>query len=206
MQNPGATFHFVPDRSPVQRYAGWAFVGLIHVVLIYALVTGLAVRIVQQVPKALEAHMIETRPQTPHETLPVPAKPTLATPDTDTIPPPQIEIATPPANAIAAKTAEAPPAPDMAASARGTTHTIPPYPPMARRLGHQGVVQLRLTITPDGRVAQAEIVKSSGWPELDQEAAEWVRAHWRYKPAVQAGVLVASVAMAAVKFDLRAAD
>lgn len=76
------------------------------------------------------------------------------------------------------------PTPDGAASAVGSTHTIPPYPAVARRLGQQGVVALQLMISPSGEVTAVDIVQSSGFPELDQTAAAWVKARWKYKPAV----------------------
>lgn len=82
------------------------------------------------------------------------------------------------------------------------THTIPPYPPIGTRLGHEGNVMLRVVIDPFGNVAQAQVIRSSGFPELDQAAAAWVRGHWRYVPASRNGVSVASTADITVTFRL----
>jgi len=82
------------------------------------------------------------------------------------------------------------------------THTAPPYPPIARRIGVEGKVTLRLTVTAEGRVAQADIVTSSGREDLDQTAQQWIVAHWTYKPALANGVPAASQAMATVVFSL----
>jgi len=83
-----------------------------------------------------------------------------------------------------------------------STHTVPPYPPIARRLGEEGKVTLRLTVSAEGRVTRADIVTSSGRDELDQTAQAWILAHWAYKPALDNGVAVASQVMAVVTFSL----
>ena len=83
-------------------------------------------------------------------------------------------------------------APDTAAASIAGTHTTPPYPGIARKMGEQGTVKLRLTISPQGVVTAADVVQSSGFPDLDQTAVSWVMSHWKYKPAVQAGVAVTS--------------
>jgi periplasmic protein TonB len=83
-----------------------------------------------------------------------------------------------------------------------STHTVPPYPPIARRLGAEGRVTLRLTVSAEGRVTQADIVNSSGQDELDQTAQQWIVAHWSYKPALNDGVPVVSQVLATVSFSL----
>ena len=92
--------------------------------------------------------------------------------------------------------------PDRAAVSITATHTTPPYPPIARRIGAEGKVTLRLTVTTEGRVSQADVVSSSGRDELDQTAQQWIMAHWIYKPALANGVPVISKALATVTFSL----
>ena len=92
--------------------------------------------------------------------------------------------------------------PDRAAIGVAATHTTPPYPPIARRIGAEGKVTLRLTVTAEGRVSQADVVTSSGRDELDQAAQQWILAHWIYKPAQANGVAVSSKALATVTFSL----
>ena len=87
-------------------------------------------------------------------------------------------------------------------SASSSTHTVPPYPPIARRMGAEGKVTLRLTVSAEGRVTQAEIVTSSGREELDQAAQAWIVAHWTYRPARTTGPPVASQVLATVTFSL----
>ncbi|KVT78870.1 hypothetical protein WT25_20265 [Burkholderia territorii] len=73
----------------------------------------------------------------------------------------------------------APPALNLpgASTAKDVAHVScdiaqPPYPPKARRLGHEGRVDLRVTIDPAGRITQADVVGSSGFAELDDAARE----------------------------------
>ena len=84
------------------------------------------------------------------------------------------------------------------------THTIPPYPPLATRLGHEGNVTLHVAIDPNGIVTNAQIIRSSGFAELDEAAADWVCAHWRYRPAERNGAPAGSAADITVTFRLTA--
>ncbi len=95
-----------------------------------------------------------------------------------------------------------PGASDRTAVSITATHTVPPYPPIARRIGAEGKVTLRLTVTPEGRVSEADIVTSSGREDLDQTAQAWIVAHWMYKPALANGAPVASKTLASVTFSL----
>lgn len=92
--------------------------------------------------------------------------------------------------------------PDRNAISVSATHTTPPYPPIARRIGAEGKVTLRLTVTAEGRVSEAEVVTSSGRDDLDQTAQQWIVAHWIYKPALANGTPVASKTLASVTFSL----
>ncbi|MES2472164.1 MAG: TonB family protein [Pseudomonadota bacterium] len=82
------------------------------------------------------------------------------------------------------------------------TNTIPPYPVVARRLGWEGTVTLRLQVTEAGRVARADIVTSSGYGDLDQTAQSWVVSHWTYRPATRGGEAVSGQVLARVQFTL----
>jgi protein TonB len=206
MHTPANAYQPRGAKSPGECYAGFAFVGILHLALIYALMNGLAVTVFQKIAPAIEARVLQPEPAQPHEKLPIPANPKAMPPPPDAIPHPVIRIDAAPAAPSQVRLADGlSPALDRTASALGATHTLPPYPLLARRLGHQGQVTLRLTISPDGRVERAEIAGSSGWPDLDARAADWVRRHWRYQPAIRDGVPVASRMMAAVQFDLRSA-
>ena len=59
-----------------------------------------------------------------------------------------------------------------------TSAPFPYYPMDARRLRHTGMVVVSAKIGSDGRVVGVQIVKSSGYSELDEMAIKAVR-HWR---------------------------
>jgi len=194
------------SRWTTERIVGVGFVGLLHVVAIYALVTGLAQKIVRAAaPKDLTVTIEPVREQKQEVVHPkLPDLP--STPQDQSVIPPDIVIAndTPATIDVApAPTQPNPPAPDTTASSISSTHTTPPYPGMARKLGEQGTVKLRLAISAQGAITGADVVQSSGFPDLDQTAVGWVMSHWKYKPAVQGGVAVASTALAAVVFNLK---
>ncbi len=63
----------------------------------------------------------------------------------------------------------------------------PAYPAMSRRLGEQGKVTVRVLIGIDGRAANAEIGRSSGFDRLDRTALETALG-WRYVPGKRGGV------------------
>ena len=65
---------------------------------------------------------------------------------------------------------------------------------------------LHISISATGDVTDASVTTSSGTDELDQAAIEWVKSHWRYKPAIHSGQPVASTANVAVQFTLNNAQ
>jgi len=91
---------------------------------------------------------------------------------------------------------------DRALASITATHTAPPYPPVARRLGVEGKVTLRLTVSAGGKVTAADIVTSSGREDLDQAAQQWIVAHWTYRPALNNGVPTGGQTLATIIFSL----
>lgn len=184
-------------------------VAMLHVLIVYALISGMAAKIARYIPPELTTRFIADNTKT---TDVPPPKPTLVQPHetVDTVTPPVIDVATnqpSPINLQAMPTDSAPPAqPDTGATGVSNTHSTPPYPALARMAAHQGTVLLAIVVSSEGNVASANVVQSSGFPELDQAAVSWVIAHWKYKPALQNGQPVPSQTQAAVKFDLRQAS
>lgn len=208
MNNPALALHApYSQTSPGwRRYAGIFLAVLLNGVLVWALASGLAIKLTKYVPPVLQAKVIDEQQVQPKQVEPPPMPKMEKVIPTEQTPPPIIQIA-PDQNAqtITVQPQQQLQQPDSAASGLTNTHTTPPYPPVARRLDQQGTVVLSITVAADGSVSAAQVATSSGVPELDQAALDWVKSHWRYKPAMQGGVAVPSTTQAAVKFDLKQA-
>jgi len=80
--------------------------------------------------------------------------------------------------------------------------TRPVYPELALGDGREGTTVTRLAIGTGGRVASCEIVRSSGWTDLDAAACEGVRG-WIYLPATDAeGLPVEASAVQPLQWQL----
>lgn len=78
----------------------------------------------------------------------------------------------------------------------------PVYPLLARRMGAQGEVLLRVHVQQDGSVAAVELARSSGSALLDEAATRTVRDSWRFIPARLNGVAIESWVEIPIKFVL----
>ncbi len=215
MQRPSHSITTMSVQTASRRIAGAGFTVLAQMAFATVLVGGVVVSVNAPPPPPFEVERVrQVEPQTPPPppvTFERPAMPTAVAPVIDIAPEPgsgptitvtqaQAPVVSPPAQT---RVAQPPPAvPDRPATGIAATHTVPPYPTLARRLGAQGKVMLRLTVTPGGTVANAEVVRSSGRQDLDQAAQQWITAHWTYQPAIRGGAPAASQVMAAVEFSL----
>lgn len=77
----------------------------------------------------------------------------------------------------------------------------PPYPKEARQQGREGTVVLRITVGAGGDVENVKIQESSGFPELDESAAQSVKT-WQFDPAKLGDDPIASAVDLPVRFDL----
>lgn len=127
-------------------------------------------------------------PPSPVVTTPVPAPPA-----------PPVVSAAPAAPAVVSEVAAPISAPD--GSARSLGNPAPNYPMDARRNRWEGIVRLRVVITPEGRVKEIGVAKSSGFDSLDEAALRTVR-KWRFLPGKQAGEPVEAVGYLSIPFRL----
>jgi protein TonB len=180
------------DTSPSRRLAGIAFVALLHVVFIYALVSGLGKTAVQVLRAPLQAQIIQEVKPPPEA--PPPPPPPVITPPPPYIPPPLIQVAPPPTPVIAQVTTAKPPAPTPVARPAPTRSAgldpnqscaAPEYPEDAEDMGQTGTSVLQFLIGPDGAVEQARVASSSGHAELDQTAMQAL-GRCKFKPALGA--------------------
>ena len=203
MQHPNHELLAARPQMSRERLMGYLLAGAVNVGLVFMLIDGLAMHYVVHAPAELKATVIA--PTKPENTQPIP-KPTMIVPK-DTVTPPEIVVQQQPQPTIATKTAPASPsAAPTRANGISSTHTTPPYPADAKKAGQHGTVQLHIMISAQGDVTSATVTRSSGVPLLDQTAAAWVTAHWKYKPATDNGTAVASTSDAQVVFDLKNAS
>ncbi len=141
------------------------------------------------------------RPRPAPLRVPAPApQPVPPLPVTEAAPQAPIEVAAPAApdplpvpaaSASSAPPSEAPPAPPVivlpSSSAAYLNNPPPAYPPVSVRLNEQGTVHLRAYIGTDGKASRVTVVRSSGFPRLDQAAVETVH-RWRFVPGTRNGL------------------
>ncbi len=169
--------------QPQKHLLGITIVIALHVVVIYALVTGLGTKIVEVIKQPIETKVIEEvkAPPPPERMLPPPPK--LEAPPPPYIPPPEVQIAVPAPvqNTITSTTStpppqtdirpQAPPAPPAppAPSAKPAVVSIgticsamvpPAMPRKALQSGTGGTVVARATIR-GGKVVEVEILRAS---------------------------------------------
>jgi protein TonB len=73
-----------------------------------------------------------------------------------------------------------------AAQIDSSSQLQPPYPPSEQRLEHEGRVQVRVTIGPDGRVIDVALISATNdafWQVTRQQALR----HWHFRPATVDG-------------------
>ena len=174
------------QRNPGKHAVGFAVVLALHLVLGWALVNGLAQRLVEVIKSPLETKIIEEvkpPPPPPPENLPPPPK--FAPPPPSFVPPPEVNVNAPqnPAPTITTTTvapppapfvptpapAPAPPAPVVVAAAVRTEPKLdfnvcdkPEYSAAARRAEAQGAVTVVYTMETNGTITNATVEKSAG--------------------------------------------
>lgn len=191
------------QRDPTKHLVGITFVALLHVLIIYALVTGLARKVVDVIKKPIETKIVEeAKPPPPPET-PPPPPPKLNTPPPPFIPPPEVQIAVPPPPAAitAVTTTPPPPVANFTPQPPPTAHVPvktapvidaahncakPEYPPASLRAEETGTTTVRFVIDTDGHAIQSQVVKTSGHKRLD-EAARAALSLCHFKPGTTDG-------------------
>jgi len=181
------------QRDPRRHLISIALVVLLHALLLWALLSGLAREVVQVTQDTVEALLIADAPSAsppPAPKTPPPPQPTPKVAPTlpAAAPTPQsISAPAPPAAAPAPSAApSAAPVRVGASVAAGGSCAKPVYPSASRRLEEEGTVSLRFLIGTDGHVLQSEIVKSSGFARLD-EAARAALSKCQFRPGTVDG-------------------
>ena len=175
------------QRSPTKHIVGFAVVALLHIALVYVIMTGLARRVVDVIKKPLETQIIEEiKPPPPPPPVQLPPPPKFIAPPPPYIPPPEVQVnVPPPPNAIVTTTTVVPtdPSPPIAsvapAPAPPAAAPAPPsiraactnyaktmgdaaYPRDAIKEGlDRGEALIRFTVTSTGEIKDITAVSST---------------------------------------------
>ncbi len=172
------------QRDPAKHAVGIGVVIVMHLILGYALLNGLARTVIDVIKGPIETKIIEETkpPPPPPENLPPPPK--FAPPPPSFVPPPEVVINAPPTPApsitttaiappptavvIAPAQPEAPPAPPRVAArpavanAKDCAPGPEDYPAAAIKEEATGTTVIRFSIDATGKLASANVVKSAG--------------------------------------------
>lgn len=217
---------YVDTIHPNRRLGTLGAVTVIHLAIGYVLVTGLvATGTIEPVPRLFATFTPETPPPPPSPS-PSPShshdkaiEPS-ATP-TVTVPPIEPSFTFTPsiptgdtigkANFPSGDDTPFPPSPrptfapksPQPIGNRGLWVTSDDYPANDLRLGHAGVTGVTLSVDTSGKVAECAVVRSSGWPALDQKACDRLRQRAHFKPATDAfGTPVSNTYSTAIRWQI----
>ncbi len=189
---------------------------ILHVIVAYGFYSGLARRIVQTIIPPVEIAQID-KPKADDKPPPPPPKLEDIKPY---VPPPEfVDIQAPmeQTTAITQTTQVATPAPVAAPPPPPVQHTrssikIDPrhplhigedyYPDASKRAGEEGTCRVRVTVAVDGRITDATIESSSGFPRLDEACLKGVKGQ-RVLPATEDGKPVETTTIVPIVWKLK---
>jgi len=197
--------------SPLRKFSGLGIVVLVHIVLAWFLINGLAHRLIETIKGPVETKVIEDKtPPPPPPPDPVPPPPKVAAPPPPFIPPPEVPVTTnvpppiqsmtnqqPPKQDFAKEPpkVEAPPGPKTVLPSTPTVVDLnackPDYPRASRMAEEQGNVKVRVEVGADGQFVKATVLESSGYKNLDR-ATQNGFSRCKFRPAYKDGQPVAS--------------
>jgi protein TonB len=156
------------QANPRKHVTGIAVVIALHVIVVYALVTGLARKVVEVVSAPMEAKIVQGTQKQPEKVVIPPPLPKMAEPPPIAIPLPPVTLTPPPLPPPVS--APQPSTAVTTAAAMRCPDTESIYPAVSKRAEEQGTVVLRAQMGPNNKVTQVQIEKSSGHARLDNAA------------------------------------
>jgi len=204
------------QTDPKRQLFGIGSVVLFHVIVIYALMSGLAQKVVDVVKAPIEAKIIEEVKPPPPPKVEPPPPPKVELPPPPFVPPPEVTIAEPPPAPVIVATPTPPPAP-VEIAPEAPPVVAPPAPPKpavvsvsvacpqraqpvmpakAERDGITGSVQARLTVK-GGKVINVDIVKSTPRGVFDDAVGKAVLQYGCQDHGDQVGVALQTFEFAA---------
>ncbi len=189
------------------------FVLALHVVVGYGFYSGLARRIAQTIIPPVEIAQID-KPKADDKPPPPPPKLEDIKPY---VPPPEfvdITMPTETTNAITQTTQTRAPPPVVQVAVQHTRTTVKPdprhplhigedyYPDASKRANEEGTCRVKITVAADGRITDASIESSSGFPRLDDACLKGVKGQ-RLIPAMEDGKPVEMTTIVPITWKLK---
>ena len=168
-----------------------------HILIGWALVSGLARKVVEVIKQPIETKIIEEIKKPPPDLPPPPPPPKMAAPPPPFIPPPEINIqipqVTPPPTITTQSTTPpppgpppvyqpqvAPPQPAVRREYKASYRVDPVFPRQAQRDGISGNVIAHVYVAPTGGVTDVKIIRSSN-RIFDREVIRAL-SQWKFNP------------------------
>jgi protein TonB len=198
---------YADNKMSTGRITAIVIVAILHAILGYAFVTGLAYNVVKKVAADLKTFNVD-EPPPPDEKPPPPPPdqpntppPIVAPPPivrTNTMPPPISTVQNAPPVTITPTAPTAPPTPPSppppppppakveparAKANLGSLFSDEDYPASALRNNESGTTGFRLEVGPNGRVSGCQVTSSSGSSALDSATCRLLTSRARFTPA-----------------------
>jgi protein TonB len=206
-----------PSMFSGKRGLALLFVVLLHIVIGYGFYTGLAQKFITHVIPPVEIAEID-KPKQEDKPPPPPPKMEEIKPY---VPPPEfVDIQAPQEQTAITQTSQnnvpapaAPPAPPAPVEQHSRTsikmdpkHPLKIgedyYPDASRRANEEGTCRVKITVAADGRITDAAIDSSSGFPRLDEACLKGVRGQ-RVLPATEDGKPVELTTIVPITWKLK---
>jgi len=187
------------ERSWGKHAPSIMLVVALHIAIGYALVNGLARKVVELVKAPIETKIIEEIKKPPPPDVPPPPPPKMAAPPPPFIPPPEIQIQQPvivPPPTITTQSTTppppgpppvyVPPAPTPPATAvrreyKAAYRVDPVFPRQAQREGISGRVIAHVVVQPSGAVTEVRIISANPPRVFDREVIRAL-SQWKFNP------------------------
>jgi len=189
------------DQSTMstRKVVSIGLVVVLHAIIGYAFITGLAYNVIKQVGTDLKTFDVVDEAPPPPDKPPPPPPDKVVEPPPVVAPPPMVQVAptmapsiqtvaVAPPPQITPTAPPAPPPPQIATpyKARGNPGewvTPEDYPSADLRAENQGTTGFRLEFGTDGKPTNCTVTSSSGFPALDAKACQMLMRRGRFTPA-----------------------
>ena len=186
---------YVSEKASANRIIGISLVVVLHIALVWGLASGLKNTLIEVIKPPIDVAIIDENAPPP----PPPPPPVIDKLPPPFVPPPVITITATTTNSQAITNVSRD-VPAVLPKPRGRGNKQPEYPIASKRLKQQGTVVMALLVGLDGRIMDAKVETSSGFPALDDAAIKEALRSWRYTPGTKSGAPSAMWVRAQVRF------